>query len=283
MKIAVTAAGGQLGQAIIDGLLERDSELEIIGIVRSPDNYDRVSVEYRKGDYNSKEEFLEAFDGVDVALLVSGNDHPEKRIQQHQNVIDAAQEAGVKKLVYTSIVGPEEGSSFSPVVNSNRSTETYLQSSGLDWSIGRNGIYIEPDIEAVTDYSLEGKIANCAGSGKCGYTTREELGYAYAKMILQGKHNGQIYNLTGPPLTQMELTNYINDAFSLDLRYQEMSAEEYLDERTATLGDFLGPIIAGIYTGIRMGAYNVESHFETAAGRPHITWNEYFDNIKANA
>jgi NAD(P)H dehydrogenase (quinone) len=45
--------------------------------------------------------------------------------------------------------------------------------------------------------------------------------------------------------------------------------EEYTQERKNELGEFLGTIIGGIYEGIRDGAFNVESDFFNAAGRPH--------------
>jgi NAD(P)H dehydrogenase (quinone) len=56
-------------------------------------------------------------------MLFSGMDEPQKRIQQHTNVIDAAVSNGVKKIVYTSIIGDEENTAFSPVVQSNGQTE----------------------------------------------------------------------------------------------------------------------------------------------------------------
>jgi len=59
-------------------------------------------------------------------------DAPEKRIIQHRNVIQAAKNAGVKKIVYTSVQGAEEGTAFSPVIRSNRKTEQDIQESGLD-------------------------------------------------------------------------------------------------------------------------------------------------------
>jgi uncharacterized protein YbjT (DUF2867 family) len=97
---------------------------------------------------------------------------------------------GVKKIVYTSIVvGDEEKNAFSPVVQSNRLTEEDVKNSGLDWSIGRNGIYIEPDLEYIDTYKKEGEIRNCSGDGKCAYTSRSELGYAYAKMLIEDIHN----------------------------------------------------------------------------------------------
>ncbi|WP_277479753.1 NAD(P)H-binding protein [Catalinimonas alkaloidigena] len=190
---------------------------------------------------------------MDVLLLVSGNDDPEKRKQQHANVIDAARVAGVGKVVYTSIIGPVQDSNFSPIVKSNRHTEEYLKNSGLTWSIGRNGIYLEPDLEYLDHYRKDGKITNSAGDGRCAYTTRAELADAYARILTEDQHNGQIYNLTGPAITQYELADLMNEVFDTHLHYEPMSVEAYRQQRINELGDFMGTVIAGIYQGIRNG------------------------------
>jgi len=57
--------------------------------------------------------------GLDALVLVSGMAPPDERIGQHRSVIAAAKAAGVKKIVYTSIQGPEDGTPFSPIVQSN--------------------------------------------------------------------------------------------------------------------------------------------------------------------
>ena len=269
MKIAVTSVSGQLGSAIAKQLIQDFGKENIIGIARTPQNAKHLGIEVRKGDYNSREEFNEALSGVEAVLLVSGMDKPEKRIQQHRNVIEAAKQNGVKKMVYTSIIGAEENNAFSPIVQSNRQTEKDVRDSGMEWSIGRNGIYIEPDLEYIDTYVKEGEIRNCAGNGKCGYTSRTELGYAYAKMLTEDKHNGKIYNLMGKPITQAQLAENINEVYGTNLVYKSVSVEAYAEERKSELGDFMGTIIAGIYEGILKGAYHIESDFEKAAGRPH--------------
>ncbi len=88
-------------------------------------------------------------------------------------------------------------------------------------------------------------------------------------MLTDAKHNGKVYNLVGEPITQTELAEYINQVYNTRLVYNSVSVEEYAIERKAALGDFMGPIIAGIYEGIRSGANDVPSDFKTAAGRPH--------------
>lgn len=269
MKIAVTAANGQLGSSIVNELKNIIGKENVIGIVRTPEKASHLGIEVRKGDYNSREDFNTALNGIDSVLLISGMDSPENRIQQHRNVIEAAKQNGVKKIVYTSIVGNEEETAFSPIVRSNRQTEKDVQESGLNWVIGRYGIYIEPDLEYIDTYIKEGEIRNCAGDGKCGYTSREELGFAYAKMLLNDIHNGQTYNLVGTPITQTELTEFINQVFNTNLTYNPVSVEAYEKERKAALGEFIGTVIAGIYNGIKIGVNNVPSDFEKAAGRPH--------------
>tara|TARA_R110002096_G_scaffold153285_6_gene316993 strand:- start:6693 stop:7616 length:924 start_codon:yes stop_codon:yes gene_type:complete len=269
MKIAVTAANGQLGSSIINELKKDIGEDNVIGIVRSPEKATHLGVEIRKGDYNSREDFNAALEGVDSVILISGMDDPQKRIQQHRNVIEAAKQNGVKKIVYTSIVGDEKNNAFSPVVQSNRLTEEDVKSSGLAWAIGRNGIYIEPDLEYLETYKKDGEIRNCAGDGKCAYTSRTELAYAYTKMLIQDIHNGKTYNLVGEAISQKELAELINQVYGTQLVFNSVSIDAYTEERKQELGEFIGGVIAGIYTGIHDGAYDIPSDYEQATGRPH--------------
>lgn len=280
MKIAVTSASGQLGSAITKALIQEIGKENVIAIARTPKKAAHLDVEVRKGDYNSREEFNEALKGVDKVLLVSGMDEPQKRIQQHRNVIEAAKQNGVQKIVYTSIVGDEKNTAFSPVVQSNRQTEEDIRNPGLDFVIGRNGIYIEPDLEYIDTYIKEGGITNCAADGKCTYTSRLELGFAYAQILLNDDLNGQTLNLVGEAITQNQLASYINQVYGTDLTFTPISVEDYKKERQAALGEFLGTIIAGIYEGIRNGANDVPSDFEKAAGRAHKSPLEMIQTYK---
>lgn len=214
-----------------------------------------------------------------MVLLVSGMDHPNNRIQQHRNVIEAAKENGVKKIVYTSIFGADEGNAFSQVVASNLQTEKDIRNSGLEWAIGRNGIYIEPDLEYIETYQKEGGIINCAAEGKCGYTSRTELAYAYFKLLADDSLNGKTYNLFGEPITQQQLTNAKNKAYGIKLEYRSISVEEYTIERQAALGEFLGTVIGGIYEGIRTGKFNGVSNFSEVAKRPHKSIEKMIDEF----
>lgn len=158
----------------------------------------------------------------------------------------------------------------------------HCKASGLNWVIGRNGIYIEPDVEYIEKYIASGEVANCAGEGLCGYVTRPELAYAYARMLTQPNHHGETYNLHGERISQATLARALSDAFGVSLRYRAMDIEAYRADRVAELGEFMGSVIAGIYQGIRDGAYDVPSDFARAAGREHPRWDDYFAALKSS-
>jgi NAD(P)H dehydrogenase (quinone) len=279
MKIAVTAASGKLGAQIVKALVSVIGNENVVGLARNTENAKQLGIEVRPGDYAQPDALEKSLDGIDTLLLVSAMDSPDLRITLHRNVINAAKNAGVKKIVYTSVQGAEEGTAFSPIIQSNRQTEQDVKSSGLDWVIGRNGIYIEPDVEYIDTYKAAGEISNCAGDGKCAYTTRDELAFAYAKLLTEDSHNGETYNLNGEAITQTQLANFLNDAFDTNLNYKPVSVEEYRQNRVEELGEFIGTVISGIYQGILDGKLDNPSDFKKATGRAHVSWEAYFSQI----
>lgn len=279
MKLAVTAASGQLGRAVIDHLKTAHPVKDIIGIARTPEKAADLGVDIRQGSYGDRDAFAEALEGVEAVLLISGNDAPEKRIEQHRAVIDGARAAGVSRFVYTSVQGPEKGGGFADIVASNRQTEADVRQSGLNWAIGRNGIYIEPDIDYIDSYKRLGGIRNCAGDGRCAYTTRAELAFAYACLLLDSSHDGETYNLSGVPISQTELVGFMNQAFGTQMTYELVDAQSFKEDRIAEIGEFYGTVVAGIYDAIATGAFDNESQFMAATGREHVSWPEFFSKI----
>jgi NAD(P)H dehydrogenase (quinone) len=280
MKIAITAVSGQLGAAITKRAIEEFGKENVIGTARTPENAKSLGIKVFKADYNSKEDFIKAFQGINAVLLVSGMDKPENRIQQHRNVITAAKDAGVRKIVYCSIIGKPGTSTFDAVVNSNRQTEKDIKESNLEYAIGRNGLYIEPDIEYLENYIKDGKIANCAADGKCSYTSRDELAIAYSQLLKNNSLNGKIYELVGEAITQTELVGYFNKYLETNLLFESMSVKDYLAWQQNTNGEFLGTIISGIYEKIRNGEFEIDSDFKKVVGRKHKAISEIINSYK---
>jgi NAD(P)H dehydrogenase (quinone) len=281
-KIAITAASGQLGRAVVEETVKLLGKYQVVAVARSPKKASDLGVEVRKGDYRHPEELISAFEDIHTVLLISSKDHPENRIIQHRNVIEAAESNGVSRLVYSSIVGKVDGTTFDDVIQSNRDTEELIRNTQMDWTVGRNGLYIGPDQEFVDFYLMYGKISNSAGDGKCMYTSRRELARAYAKILSNENNRGKTYNLGGECITQSKLAEIISKTYGKKVVYEPISVEQFEKERIESLGPFLGKIISGIYHNIRLGHFDVPSDFEDITGHKHQTVLEYFQEHVKN-
>ena len=109
-------------------LLSNPGSQEHVAAFQEATSEDWASIGDYSGAAKSHEAFLGQMGGF--AQLIPDL-QPDARIGQHRNVIEAAKSVGVKKIVYTSIQGPEQGTSFSPIVQSNRQTEADIRASGL--------------------------------------------------------------------------------------------------------------------------------------------------------
>lgn len=98
--VLVTGANGHLGSQTIDFLLDKLPANEIAGLVRSKEKGAELAekgVEVQIGDYTDYNSLREAFEGIDILLLISSSTI-EGRVSQHENVINAAVEEGVKSF-----------------------------------------------------------------------------------------------------------------------------------------------------------------------------------------
>ncbi|MBF9143634.1 SDR family oxidoreductase [Hymenobacter properus] len=196
--ILVTGATGGLGHETIECLLKTTPATEIAALVRDVSKAaDLVQrgVDVRQGDYFDYPTLVRAFQGIEKVLLVSAVAFTD-RVQQHRNVIDAAKEAGVKHLFYTSI---QRSSDFvlPQVTESDLATEAYLKASGLVYTILRNGYYFEGLGYLIGSGAPAAEIRFPAGEGKIAFIQRTELAAATAALLTSEGHDNQEYTLTG--------------------------------------------------------------------------------------
>ncbi|MEM1193824.1 MAG: NAD(P)H-binding protein [Pseudomonadota bacterium] len=280
MAIAVTTASGKLGRSIIEILKKSSLAEPVIGVARTPEKASGLGVEVRMGDYDNEEQLIASFRGVRTLMLIPGMAPPDDRIDQHRNVIRACLKNNVQKIVYASIIGADSGNGFAPIVQSNRTTERDIVESGVVWAIGRNGVYIDPDIDYIDHYQNAGEIVNCAGQGRCSYAARDELAHAYAALLGKDHYNGAVANLCGKAITQSELAKLLTMTFGPRLSYRDTDVKTFKQDRIQALGPFIGSVIGGIYEGIRQGTFDVASDFEGVTGRAHRSWEDYFSSLR---
>jgi NAD(P)H dehydrogenase (quinone) len=287
MKIAVSAASGRLGHAVLRALLAETPAENVVAIARSPQTVQVDGIERRSGDYNTVASMAAALAGIDTLIMISAPVGPWDRVPMHRNVISAARQAGIRKIVFTSVIGngQEQDTWFWGTQQVNRQTEADLQSSGLAWVIARNGLYLEMDLRHIIHANASGVYRNVGGDGECGYITIDELAFAIARLAQGDQHNGKTFNLVGPNMSQAALVQLANEVFGMQVRYETLSDEENIallmqDEKIAVRGRDVAQMLTGCFQCVRNGAFDVRSDFETAAGRPVKSTRQMMEELR---
>lgn len=115
--IVVTGAAGQLGQAVVKGLLTRLPADRIVASVRDPAKataFAERGVSVRAGDFAEPDGLVAAFAGAEQVLIVSVGKVGKAALQLHRAAIQAARTAGARRVLYTSHMGARASSLFVP-------------------------------------------------------------------------------------------------------------------------------------------------------------------------
>lgn len=227
MKIGVTGATGHLGRIIVEKLKELMTRENIAALVRSPEKASGLGVEVREFNYDKPETLAAALDRIETLMFISASEIGQ-RARQHENVINAAKKAGVKWIIYTSILHADTSSIN--LAEEHFATEKELQKSGIPHTILRNGWYFENYTGSVQSALAGGALAGCAGDGKISAAVRADFAEA-AVAVLTGKdQKGKIYELAGDEsFTMSDLAAEISRQSGRNISYRNMSEKEYAD------------------------------------------------------
>ncbi|TDN36798.1 SDR family oxidoreductase [Hymenobacter sp. UV11] len=233
--ILVTGATGGLGHETIDCLLKTIPATEIAALVRDASKATDLAqqgVDVRQADYFDYPALVQAFRGIEKVLLVSAVAFTD-RVTQHRNVIDAAKEAGVKHLFYTSI---QRSSDFvmPEVTASDLATEAYLKASGLVYTILKNGYYFEGLGYLIGSEVPATEISVPAGEGKIAFIKRTELAAATAALLISEGHDNQNYTLTGSEAYSFhDVARELSRLAGHPITYQSSEPAPYIAQKVA--------------------------------------------------
>lgn len=198
MSLVVTGASGHLGRLTVQALLARGvAANRIIATARTPESLTDLAdrgVVVRHADYNEPQSLKEAFADADRVLLVSSN-AVGQRIEQHRNVVDAAREAGVDLIAYTS--APRADTTEMLLAAEHAATERLIRESGLDYVFLRNSWYLENYTEQLATTLEHKAILGSAGSGRVSGASRADYAAAAAAVLAGDAPRNHTYELGG--------------------------------------------------------------------------------------
>lgn len=220
---------------------KKNSQKIVVGITGPFENkyLPRIINEYKEGHethfdvrvytFEEGKKLSEAFKGADALALISMPFVGAKRQKAHKNAIDAAKAAGVKQIIYTSLVNADDETNPSVEKKDHIYTENYIKEVGLDYQFMRNSQYAEAMVTNYFTYVKMGTpLTNSQGDGLMAYISRKDCAKAVAYALHRsGEFTRKVWDINGPEL--MTITQFIeigNESTGNNLTFQNVTDEE---------------------------------------------------------
>jgi len=287
----VTGASGKLGREVLDLLLDeqRVPAARIVAVTCDPSKlaaFAARGVQVRAGDFEKPETLPAAFSGVQRLLIISTDavDRPGRRVQQHRNAIAAAKAAGVRHVVYTSMMEPDEASPV-PFAVDHRLTEEALAESGLQYTSLRMMWYMEGLVARAGQALATGKWVTTAGEQKTANIAHMDCARAAAAALVSSDGGKRVLDMTGGEAHSVsEIAATLTRLTGKPIEVVHVTPEQYeAGLKAAGLPPFVVPIVWGIDVNTRMGrAGKVSGDYEKLTGRKATPLNDWLDANKTS-
>ena len=259
--IIVTGANGQLGQAIVEKLVERVPAGQVGVSVRDPEKASALTalgVRVRRGDFADPASLSDAFEGATQVLIVSSNAsaYGGDPLAQHRAAIEAARAAGAGRIIYTSHMAASSTSLFPPM-RDHAATEEMLSQSGVAWTALRNGFYASSGLMFLGD-ALKTGVLDVPADGKVSWTAHADLAEAAAILLAdEGQYEGPTPPLTG--VQALDLADLAAIASNLQSQpvHRQIVPDEDFQAKMAAYGmpAHVVDIMLGFYRASRQGEF----------------------------
>src|SRR4051794_12402852 len=271
--LAITGSTGAVGSRVARALaddLRNDFRLVVRDPARAPD----FDTDVRVCDYADHAAAVEALAGVDTLFMVSAAEAVDRR-DQHRSFIQAAAEAGVGHIVYTSFAGAAPDATFT-LGRDHWDAEEAIRESGMTYTLLRDNFYSDLLPHFADE---EGVIRGPAGDGRVAAVARADVAdVAAAVLRAPSDHADATYVLTGPEaITMTELAERAGAVLGRELRFEDETVEAAYDSRRAAYGaeDWQLDAWVSTYTAIKDGSVaEVTGDVERVSGHPARTLEE---------
>lgn len=285
--ITITGATGQLGTGIIEQLIAKGYHpSNITALARSKEKAQPLiakGVNIKYGNYDDYASLVNAFKGSDKVLLISGNEM-EKRVAQQINAVNAAREANVKHILYTSIQRKTDSDS-SPinfVVDSHVATENAIKESGLSYTLLRNNLYMDMLPWVLGEKVLETGIFYPAKDGKIAYAVKSDIAEATANILIKDGFENKEYNISNShSMSFQEVANHLSEISGKEVAYTSPDVASYKSILVnAGVPAFAADMLAGFAEGANAGELEAgNSDLPVLLGREPIGYKQFLNGL----
>ena len=249
-SLAVTGSTGSLGGLVARHLADRGVPQRLLA--RSPERTPRLPGAVPvAAAYGDRDAAIRALLGVRTLLMVSGSESAD-RLEQHRTFVDAAVDAGVHQIVYTSFFGASADCTFT-LGRDHWATEEHIRSRGTAFTFLRDNLYL--DFLPLT-VGEDGVIRGPAGEGRVSAVSRADIARVAVAVLLDPEsHRAATYDLTGPEsITLAQAAGIIGEATGREVTFHhETVAEAYESRKKWDAPDWQYDAWVSTYTAIAAG------------------------------
>ena len=222
--ILITGVTGTTGSATLQQLKGKGLALRVM--TRSAEKaaaFEKEGISAVVADYGDPASLARALDGVERAFLVHS---PSLDIPKHEKAfIDAAQKAGVKKIVALSVIGagPDGPLRLSRM---HAEVESHLQNSGMAYTILRPHSFLQNLLGNIPTIKGQGAMYGNHGEAKVPLIDARDIGAVAAAALTEEGHDGKVYTLTGPAaISYQEVAGAIGRAIGKEVHFVNVPDE----------------------------------------------------------
>ena len=226
IMIAVVGATGNTGRAVVQELKQLGHNP--ICVVRNPDKAREVLAADARtvvAELTDRPALEKALKGVTSVFVVTG--HNPNMVEQQNNVLDAALEAGVQYLVRVSgsrfLIIPD---SPSIIGRGHHAIEERLRGSGMKWVILRPGLFMQNTFTQAASIKNDSKIVlPFAADLPLAFIDVRDTGAVGARVLLDpAPHLGKIYEFTGVLSNFAEFADVFSQVLGRKITYVAVTA-----------------------------------------------------------
>ena len=300
-KIIVTGVDGNFGGYAARSITEKLPGKDLIFTspnIQALEKYKGMGVDCRHANFSDAAGLARAFAGGDTLLLISMPQVGEGRRKMHANAINAAVAAGVRKIVYTSIVGAGELENCGYEIFDHKFTEALIKTTSMNYVFLRDAQYCEAMISAFEEAAdAGGVLCNNMGDGRVAHVARFDCAEAAACAAAGAGEDNSVYYITGPRSLNMEEFCAIgSEVTGRKVVYKYLNDEEmyeYFDSRgvpretdgiwaqQAKAFPFCSKGMVTFGTAIRLDQMSFcTGDFEKLTGKKPLSVREMFEDIE---
>lgn len=277
--ILVTGALGNVGTQVVNalqaagrGIRAADLDVQKIG------ERSGAQVEAVRFDFTDPATYSKTFAGVESMFLMR-----PPRISNVQRdmfpAIEAAKRAGVKQVVFLSVIGIER-MTFIP----HYKMETRLREQNFQTTFLRCSFFMQ-NLSSTHRQEIRerSEIFVPVGRAKTSFIDVRDIGAVAARILSEDGHAGKNYDLTGPEaLDYWQAAKILSAILGREIKYPNPGAVRFFFETLRRGAPFsYAFVVMGLYTSTRYGmAAAVTDSVERLTGRKPITFKKFTEDYR---